>query len=340
MPPPLVSIIIPSHNSLHTLDETLESAVNQSYENIEVILVDDGSTDDTKRFFTRFEKMDIKCIFQENSGGSSARNTGLSNAKGEYVQFLDADDVLHQDKIKKQIQAMDKEDSELSFSVWRCFSDDIHSGNARQLSLLDQYSHVDYSRKRTGKELMISFGTDDWFVPTVAWLTKTSLIRKAGFWNPSVKPNEDGEYFSRVLFFSNKVTCVDEVLAFYRVLESESTSTLNSKQKILGSFKSWQLIHALVNTSSNTHLLSYPKNAYRILYNIGIAIYPREAKIIAREFDKIEEACFLPEKKLYLWLIDMFGLHSGSKIYTVYLRIINLPNSLIKKVIKFFERDI
>jgi glycosyltransferase involved in cell wall biosynthesis len=341
MSKPLVSIIIPSYNSIHFLDETLNSALNQSYGNIEVILVDDGSTDGTKKAFPRFESMGVKCIFQENAGGTTARNTGLTNANGEYIQFLDADDVLHREKIEKQILMMDSEDSELSFTLWNCFSNDINEGNKFQFSPMGQFNHIDFSRKWTGEELMISFGTDDWWIPTVAWLTKLSLIRKAGYWNPSVYPNEDGEYFSRILFFSEKVICIDKVLAHYRVLDSESTSTLNSEKKILGAFKSWQLIHALVATSSNPKLLSYPKNAYRFLYYRSIWVYPNTAKIIAKEFDRIEENCFSKKGRWFSWFANIFGLHRTFRMDYILYRAFQrcLSAKKMKNILRFKKNN-
>src|SRR5919112_554735 len=88
----LVSVIIPCYNHAHYLDQAIESVLNQSYRNFEIIVVDDGSTDETSVVASRYER--VRLFQQENQGLSGARNRGLGEAKGEYVVFLDADDRL------------------------------------------------------------------------------------------------------------------------------------------------------------------------------------------------------------------------------------------------------
>ena len=87
-----MSVVIPCYNQAHFLSEAIESVLAQSYPNFEVVVVDDGSTDDTSEVARRYSK--VQCIRQENQGLSAARNTGLGHSRGEYVVFLDADDRL------------------------------------------------------------------------------------------------------------------------------------------------------------------------------------------------------------------------------------------------------
>lgn len=98
----LISIIIPVYNSEKYLAKALKSAQNQSYANIEIILVDDGSIDESPAICDMFAKQDerIKVIHQENQGPSAARNRGIEEAKGEYITFFDNDDLLHEDFVK------------------------------------------------------------------------------------------------------------------------------------------------------------------------------------------------------------------------------------------------
>lgn len=95
-----VSIIIPAYNKARLTVKTVESALNQSYSNVEVIVVDDGSTDDTRACLSQFGNK-INYIFKENGGCCSARNFGFKNAKGEYVGFLDCDDLYAEDKVER-----------------------------------------------------------------------------------------------------------------------------------------------------------------------------------------------------------------------------------------------
>lgn len=107
---PQVSVIIPNYNYANYLRETIDSVLNQTYVNIEIIVVDDGSKDGSKKILESYGRK-IKVIFQKNQGVSAARNNGIAESKGEYVAFLDADDVWLPKKIEKQIEkfSADKE---------------------------------------------------------------------------------------------------------------------------------------------------------------------------------------------------------------------------------------
>lgn len=114
----LVSIIIPCYNQAKYLKETLESICKQTYTNWECIIVDDGSTDSSAKIVATFLEQDSRFIYfyKENGGVSSARNEGIKNSKGEYLQFLDADDVLDSQKIERSLQEF-KNDTNLQMVV-------------------------------------------------------------------------------------------------------------------------------------------------------------------------------------------------------------------------------
>lgn len=101
--PPFVSIIIPCYNSENYIKQSILSAINQTYKNIEIIVVDDGSKDESIKVIEKFSQ-NIKIIKQNNLGGGAARNRGLQEATGKYIKFLDADDVLYLNAIEEQIK--------------------------------------------------------------------------------------------------------------------------------------------------------------------------------------------------------------------------------------------
>lgn len=116
----LVSIIIPTFNSALYIDKTLQSAINQSYKNIEIVVVDDCSSDNTVEVVTNFALMDsrIKLIRQlENRGAGVSRSVGLANSIGQYVAFLDADDIWIESKIEQQIDLMKEKNNGFSFTA-------------------------------------------------------------------------------------------------------------------------------------------------------------------------------------------------------------------------------
>lgn len=113
---PLVSIIVPVYNSENWLIFCLNSILNQSYQNIEVIVVDDGSKDNSAYICDSFGKKDsrIKVIHKKNAGVSSARNCGIDCAKGEYIQFVDSDDIIHPQMTEKLVEIIEEKNAEIA----------------------------------------------------------------------------------------------------------------------------------------------------------------------------------------------------------------------------------
>ena len=105
--PSKVSVVVPTYNRAYRLEETLRSVVNQTYQDFELIVVDDGSTDDTSKVMQSFPGAQY-IFMEENSGVSSARNKGLAHAKGRYICFLDSDDLWDEKKLQVQVQWMEE----------------------------------------------------------------------------------------------------------------------------------------------------------------------------------------------------------------------------------------
>ena len=105
-----VSILIPSYNNAHYLPQAIDSALNQTFQDFEIIIIDDGSTDNTREIVERYLKRapdKIRYIYQDNQGLARARNTGLRHARGEYVALLDADDVWLPARLEETVKILD-----------------------------------------------------------------------------------------------------------------------------------------------------------------------------------------------------------------------------------------
>ena len=113
---PLVSVIIPVYNVSPYLRESLDSVISQTYTNLEIIAVDDGSTDDSGRICDEYAEKDtrIKVIHQANRGLSAARNAGLNAMTGEYVAFLDSDDALYPEMVECMVKGMEKNAADIA----------------------------------------------------------------------------------------------------------------------------------------------------------------------------------------------------------------------------------
>ena len=107
---PLVTIVIPTYNRGQVIQGAINSSLDQTHPEIEIIVVDDGSTDDTEKIIasliSRAPGRELRYLKQENAGASAARNTGMLAAKGDFIQFLDSDDFLFSEKIEKQLSAL------------------------------------------------------------------------------------------------------------------------------------------------------------------------------------------------------------------------------------------
>ena len=112
---PLISVVIPTYNRAHLIKRSATSVLNQTYKNLELIIVDDGSTDNTKEVIDSLNDKRIVYVKQANQGVSTARNNGVAIAKGEYIAFHDSDDVWHLDKLEKQIQAIQNNNADFVF---------------------------------------------------------------------------------------------------------------------------------------------------------------------------------------------------------------------------------
>jgi teichuronic acid biosynthesis glycosyltransferase TuaG len=191
METPLVSIITPSYNSEKFIFDTIQSVQNQTYQNWEMIIVDDCSTDQTVSIIEQFVNNDSRILFFQlaiNSGAGIARELALSKAKGNYISFLDADDLWKSLKLEKQLQFLKDNNSHFTFSFYDCIDEQGNKLNKRveapiNLSYL-QLFFCNYVGNLTGIYEKNYFGKiaisstrkrQDWMV----WLTILKKVRKA-----------------------------------------------------------------------------------------------------------------------------------------------------------------
>ena len=205
-----VSVLITAYNAEQWLAETLDSAVGQTWPNVEVIVVDDGSTDDTQAVARRFESGTVKVIHQENRGACAARNCALAEAQGTFIQYLDADDLLAPDKIERQMHRLETEPPDtVATGPWsRFYNNDV--GTATQTNAPDWRDY----------EPAIDWLIQSWegrgTIPSFAWLVPRHIVEQAGPWNEDLLRNQDGEFFTRVLVQARKIAFVEGAWGYYR----------------------------------------------------------------------------------------------------------------------------
>lgn len=193
---PLVSVIVPTYNYGHLIGATLENLLTQSYENIEIIIIDDGSADNTKELVLNLQKQDkrIRYFYQENQGVSAVKNAGLSLASGQYIQFLDADDLISKNKIKNAVAFIDSKQhlgAGLVFSRATFFKDGSNE-------FFQKYPEKFILKESLGNEALIKKFLEHNIFVISAPLFDRRLIGKAGMFDLSLKSNEDWDFWLRI----------------------------------------------------------------------------------------------------------------------------------------------
>jgi len=223
---PLVSILIPAYNAQSWIVETIRSALGQTWSRKEIIVVDDGSTDQTLSIVRKFASETVSVVTQENQGVCAARNKAYDLCQGDYIQWLDADDLLSPDKIAKQMEAVENSQSKQTlFSCgWGYFI--FRSNKARFIptSLWCDLSSVEWLLRRYEGNLHMNPAT---------WLVSRELTNAAGRWDTRLVGGgiDDGEYFCRVSLASNGIRFVPDVKVFYRITGSGSLSQIGRSNK-------------------------------------------------------------------------------------------------------------
>jgi len=225
---PLVSILIPAYNAKKTIEDTIQSALAQTWPNKEIIIVNDGSSDNTLTIARKFESRYLKVITQTNKGASNARNRALDVSQGDFIQWLDADDLLAQDKIEFQLTNTDDNPKTrvLYSSAWGRFYFRPQKAKFNPDPLWQDLFPLNW--------LQISLGEGYWMHPS-SWLVSRKLTDLAGPWNEKLLMNQDGEYFFRVVAASKLVKFNRAALCYYRIGNFSSISS-NRSNKALESY--------------------------------------------------------------------------------------------------------
>lgn len=186
--------------------------------------MDDGSSDRTAEVARRFASKAVAVVSIENQGAAAARNHALHLSQGEYIQWLDADDLLAPDKIERQITVLGEADSRriLLSSAWAYFNYRPHRARFVPTSLWQNHAPVEWLVRKMGENLHMQ---------TATWLTSRELAGAAGPWDTRLLSDDDGEYFCRVLLASEGTRFVPEARVFYRITASSRLSHIGASDR-------------------------------------------------------------------------------------------------------------
>ena len=210
-----ISVVIPTFNREHIISETLDSVLRQTYENWECLVIDDGSSDNTEAILAAYQEKDtrfkfIKRTAERKKGANSCRNIGVENATGDYIQFLDSDDLVAPDKFEEQIKKLEKASKD---AIATCKWGGINMKKARP-SLY--HGLPTYFNSKKPIELLSVFGNRFTHFPPHVFLIPKHVIIQAGPWKEDLLINQDGEFLARVILNSSEIVFCENTFVLYR----------------------------------------------------------------------------------------------------------------------------
>lgn len=221
--PPLVSVLIPCHNAAPWLHDTLASVLDQTWQNLEVIVIDDGSTDDTIAVARRSESdRRVRVISQPNAGQSASENRAVRESRGEYLEFLDADDLLAPDKIERQVAVLEQAGPDYVASAeWARFYRSPSDGIFETQPLWEDLEPIEWLVRAWSGHLMMH---------GAAWLVPRGVAERAGLWDERLSLINDFDYFGRVVLASRGVKFCRGARTYYRSGNQGSLSGTKSRR--------------------------------------------------------------------------------------------------------------
>ena len=210
---PKISIIIPVYNAANYLPETLDSIFKQTFTDYEIILIDDGSKDNSKKIIGKYinkHPNKITYIYQENQGQSAARNNALKYIKGDYIAFIDSDDTISDTYFEKLYNAAENEKAQMAVCAFKAYNDVTQETLEERLTQ-DWTIYFDDTHKHV-------FQYSPW-----ARLIKTDYINKYNFRFSNGEQMEDGPYCMMIDLLSPNTTIINSIEYFYRIRGNSTT---------------------------------------------------------------------------------------------------------------------
>lgn len=234
---PLISVIIPIYNAGQWINECIQSVLEQSYQNIEIICINDGSTDSSRDIITKFLESDKRIILinQENSGISSARNRGIHCAKGEWILFLDADDCLSNNAIKELLYCTKENEADYVIGRYSKKKNDLGNGTGKCTELsADKLKIVLLDWKQYNQQLPsnASFPTEWSLVYSWGRLIRRNLLGTTIRFNEQLVLGEDVLFNYDILSVNPKVCLLDKTIYYYRQNNESVTSNFHIRRKV------------------------------------------------------------------------------------------------------------
>ena len=314
---PLVSILIPAYNAEEWISDTLRCAIAQTWEPKEIIVVDDGSTDRTLAIARQFESEQFRIVTQKHQGAAAARNTAFSLSRGDYIQYLDADDLIGLVKIAKQMEAFGSapDPRTLVSCPWGEFMYRYYRTNFVPTPLWCDLSPVEWLLRK------MQFNA---YMQTASWLVSRELAEAAGPWNTALLGDDDGEYFCRILLASSRVKFVPEAKVYYRTSGAGSLRYIgHSEKRMVAHWRSMELHIQYIRSLEDSQRTRDACVTY--LQNWLFSFYPDRPDLVKKAEAmaiSLGGELHLPRFSWkYSWIAPLFGCQQAKRAQVILRRI-------------------
>lgn len=273
---PLVSILMPAYNAESYLAQSIESALAQTWQNIELIIVDDGSQDNTGAIAQQYASPKVKIIHQANQGQSASENRALQEAQGEFIQYLDADDLLAPTKIERQIALLgDSHSPYVATAEWARFYSSPDEARFNPQPPWADMSPVDW---------LLCVWDGHFMMHGAAWLIPRPIADRAGAWTESLSLINDFDYFSRIVLASEGVKFCWGARTYYRSGNPQSLSGSKSDEAWRSAFHALELgaQNLLAHENSSRSRQVCADLFQRLIYEVYPAVPDIQEKAIAK----------------------------------------------------------
>jgi glycosyltransferase involved in cell wall biosynthesis len=219
-----------------------------------------------------FEARNVKVISQENKGACAARNRALREAQGDYIQFLDADDLMSPRKIETQVMQLEANPRAVAASRWTRFYDQVGDGPHGPVP--------DYIQSTDPLAWLLLAQRGKAMMPSHGWLAPRDLIDAAGQWEESILKNQDGEFFARVLLEANEIIFCPEVTVYYRSGISTSVSARRSSAALHSQYEmAYKIMRELRAREDSSRVREACADAFQ---KIAYSAYPNAMDVVTQ----------------------------------------------------------
>jgi len=237
---PLVSVCMPAYNSAKYIAEAIESVLDQTYKNVELIITNDGSTDETSDILAQYtSRPNIKVINGKRSGPSAACNQAFSHAKGDFIKFFDSDDILSKDNIAVQVQKLlDHPNSIAAGQCKRFYNNDMATALDEPLATWQDLGSLDW--------LIIDNGKGLGMMQNGMFLIPRHLLDAGGLWNEKITLINDFEFYSRLFLHADRILFTKEAKVYYRSGLTNGVSSTINKTRLFSAYTALELTTSLL----------------------------------------------------------------------------------------------